>query len=170
MKKTIKRILLVIIIMLIIVIGVTILIIKNKNTKKDLDIIEANNMLTNYYSTEGLQEVLDIPLMSFGVLDEYANNAFLMTNFDPITYNVKEIEYDPLFVLFIGNLDKDTSKICLENMEGYLSGMKHLYENNKRVSKLLNKAVIESDTNYVYLVIGKNSKLVSEELQRLREN
>lgn len=169
MKKTLRITIIITSIILCIILGTIFLLVNNKNKHKPLDITDVNTMLTNYYGKEGLLEILDIPLMTFGVLDEYESNAFVMSNFDPMTFDTKELEYDPLMVVFVGGLDKDSKKICLDNIEGYLHGMKRLYENDKKVTKLLNKSVINSDDDYVYLIIGKNYKTVLEEIERLRE-
>ncbi len=149
--------------LIIFIIGMIILINNNRKSKFDLDKIEK----------EMLKEYKELDIRTF---DQYDISMYFGFDFNEIPSSlflsdfVEDSEepkpFSPKILIIIINT-KDVDKYY-DSLLGFID----LNENNnedKKIAKLFNKAILKKGENYVYLVLGDNSKEIEKKLLESQE-
>lgn len=149
--------------LIIFIIGMIILINNNRKSKFDLVKIEK----------EMLKEYKELDIRTF---DQYDISMYFGFDFNEIPSSlflsdfVEDSEepkpFSPKILIIIINT-KDVDKYY-DSLLGFID----LNENNnedKKIAKLFNKAILKKGENYVYLVLGDNSKEIEKKLLESQE-
>lgn len=149
--------------LIIFIIGMIILINNNRKSKFDLDKIEK----------EMLKEYKELDIRTF---DQYDISMYFGLDFNEIpsslflsdfAENPEEPKpFSPKILIVIINT-KDVDKYY-DSLLGFIDLNKNNNE-DKKIAKLFNKAILKKGENYVYLVLGDNSKEIEKKLLELQE-
>lgn len=144
--------------LIIFIIGMIILINNNRKSKFDLDKIEK----------EMLKEYKELDIRTF---DQYDISMYFGFDFNEIpsslflsdfAENPEEPKpFSPKVLIIIINT-KDVDKYY-DSLLGFIDLNKNNNE-DKKIAKLFNKAILKKGENYVYLVLGDNSKEIEKKL------
>lgn len=149
--------------LIIFIIGMIILINNNRKSKFDLDKIEK----------EMLKEYKELDIRTF---DQYDISMYFGFDFNeiPSSLFLSDFAEDPeepkpfspkILIIIINTKDVDK---YYDSLLGFID----LNENNnedKKIAKLFNKAILKKGENYVYLVLGDNSKEIEKKLLESQE-
>lgn len=149
--------------LIIFIIGMIILINNNRKSKFDLDKIEK----------EMLKEYKELDIRTF---DQYDISMYFGFDFNEIpsslflsdfAENPEEPKpFSPKILIIIINT-KDVDKYY-DSLLGFIDLNKNNNE-DKKIAKLFNKAILKKGENYVYLVLGDNSKEIEKKLLESQE-
>ena len=149
--------------LIIFIIGMIILINNNRKSKFDLDKIEK----------EMLKEYKELDIRTF---DQYDISMYFGFDFNEIpsslflsdfAENPEEPKpFSPKILIIIINT-KDVDKYY-DSLLGFIDLNKNNNE-DKKIAKLFNKAILKKGKNYVYLVLGDNPKEMEKKLLELQE-
>lgn len=169
MKEIIKnnKGFLIIFIGIILLIVMAIILISNKN-HKTFYMSEISSQFTNYYSDDNLQELEKENIDSyFSLPSSEMTDAILLSNFDPNNLVIEEESYSPKLLLVISNIDKDKVKEYYESLNAFVISYTSSDRVNEELISLYKNSILKDGSNYIYFIMGDDSKIMERELLSL---
>lgn len=166
MKKSTNNKCYYIIIIAIIVLVITAILIIAFKDDKNFDLDKVKEQFLSYYIDDDIHEIeKDNIDYYFAIPSGEIDSALLLSNFDP---NDIDDENDSLRLIFL------IPNIGIEKVDEYydsLDGFVYAHINNNNLSKkeinLYKNAILKRGKSYVYLILGKDNKIMEQELLRL---